>query len=64
MGLETLNGCPKEVGSTFSCCHNNLETLNGCPKEVGDDFICYGNNEVFTKEHVKGHCDVKGQIIV
>jgi hypothetical protein len=39
--LETLEGCPKEVGWDFYCYKcPKLESLKGCPKEVGWDFWC------------------------
>ena len=39
--LESLGGCPKEVGWSFSC-HGcpKLESLEGCPQKVGGDFYC------------------------
>jgi hypothetical protein len=40
--LETLEGCPKEVGKTFDCSQcPKLESLEGAPKEVGGGFYCY-----------------------
>lgn len=39
--LESLEGCPKEVGIDFYCFNcKNLESLKGAPKEVGSDFWC------------------------
>jgi hypothetical protein len=41
--LESLAGCPNEVGIEFYCVHNRLESLKGGPKEVGEDFDCRYN---------------------
>lgn len=39
--LETLKGCPKEVGIDFYCYNcKNLESLKGSPKIVGGNFSC------------------------
>lgn len=39
--LESLKGCPKEVGGDFCCFRcSNLKSLEGCPKEVGGYFWC------------------------
>jgi len=36
----TLEGCPYEVGGSFSCNTNELFSLRGCPKIIGIDFDC------------------------
>ena len=41
--LNTLEGCPSEVGDTFYCHNNNLTTLEGCPRQVSGGFYCYEN---------------------
>lgn len=39
--LETLKGCPKEVGIDFYCFNcKNLKSLKGCPEKVGGNFSC------------------------
>ena len=39
--LESLKGCPKEVGGNFSCCYcGKLTSLEGAPKKVDGDFDC------------------------
>lgn len=41
--LESLEGCPEEVGGSFYCYDcPKLKSLEGCPKEVGIDFSCSG----------------------
>jgi len=47
--LETLDGCPKEVGRDFDCGNNQLQTLEGGPEEVGFSFRC-DNNQLVTLE--------------
>ena len=42
--LESLEGCPSEVGGSFHCTGNQLASLYGCPSEVGGSFYCGGNN--------------------
>jgi hypothetical protein len=42
--LESLYGCPSEVGGSFYCVYNKLTSLEGCPSEVGGSFYCGGNN--------------------
>jgi len=41
--LETLEGCPREVGGDFSCAGNKLKSLEGGPIEVGEGFYCNAN---------------------
>ena len=41
--LESLCGCPIEVGHDFSCINNNLITLIGCPTKIGNNFFCHYN---------------------
>jgi hypothetical protein len=41
--LNTLEGCPSEVGGRVYCRNNNLESLKGAPCEVGGDFYCHNN---------------------
>ena len=41
--LESLVGCPSEVGGNFYCYGNKLTSLEGGPKEVGGDFNCENN---------------------
>ena len=41
--LETLEGCPKEVGNYFNCSMNKLESLKGGPSKVGLTFDCCHN---------------------
>ena len=47
--LTTLEGSPKETGSSFDCRRNKLVTLDGCPDEIGGDFYC-SFNELTTLE--------------
>jgi hypothetical protein len=42
--LESLEGCPEEVGGTFDCSDNNLKSLKGAPRKVGGSFICNTND--------------------
>ena len=42
--LQTLKGCPKEVGGDFDCSRNQLESLKYCPKIVCGSFYCDGND--------------------
>ena len=39
-GLESLEGCPKWVGSHFDCSNNDLTSLEGSPETVGSWFNC------------------------
>jgi hypothetical protein len=36
--LNSLSGCPTEVGGHFSCADNDLASLAGAPQTVGGDF--------------------------
>ena len=39
--LQSLNGCPKEVGGYFDCSNcKNLQSLECCPEKVGGNFYC------------------------
>jgi hypothetical protein len=42
--LDSLEGCPNEVGGNFDCGYNELTSLKGCPREVGGDFNCISND--------------------
>ncbi len=42
--LNSLEGCPEEVGEDFNCSDNNLTSLEGSPNRVGSKFICSNNN--------------------
>lgn len=42
--LETLEGCPEEVGGSFRCFSNNLRSLKHSPKKIGSNFDCTRNN--------------------
>jgi hypothetical protein len=49
--LESLEGCPKEVGGSFYCYDcPKLKSLEGGPKEVGIDFSCSGCSELTSLE--------------
>ena len=51
INLQSLEGCPKEVGGNFSCSRCiNLQSLNGSPKTVNGDFYCYGCNNLQSLE--------------
>ncbi len=41
--IETLEGCPYEVGGNFDCSNNNLDSLKGSPSLVDGDFECRKN---------------------
>jgi GNAT superfamily N-acetyltransferase len=41
--LSSLRGCPKKVGESFYCAHNDLVTLNDGPDIIGGDFECSYN---------------------
>ena len=41
--LNSLEGCPSEVGIDFYCNTNNLKDLIGGPQEVGGNYGCYDN---------------------
>lgn len=43
--LDTLEGCPLEVGKDFQCYANKLTSLEYCPQEIGNSFDC-SNNEI------------------
>jgi len=58
--LETLEGCPEEVGGDFKCSGNVLINLKGCPKKVGGNFICKSNKLVtleYSPKEVNGNFD-------
>jgi hypothetical protein len=40
--LETLEGAPRYVASSFSCAHTKITSLKGAPNYVGDEFNCHG----------------------
>lgn len=42
--LTTLEGCPKEIGSSFRCHNNDLTSLIGGPETVGSHYQCITNN--------------------
>lgn len=42
-GLTSLEGAPREVGTSFYCSNNNLTSLEGAPREVGGNFNCRVN---------------------
>jgi hypothetical protein len=43
--MTTLEGCPKEVGTVFTCSSNNrLKSLKGGPEKVGTIFMCSNNS--------------------
>ena len=58
--LESLEGCPQEVGGSFYCndCPN-LKSLKGCPQKVGSSFYCWDCGKQFTEDDVKKVCKVK-----
>ena len=61
--LESLEGCPEEVGWDFSCSGcSKLTSLEGCPKKVGWDFYCYNCGKQFTENDVEKYCKVTGKI--
>lgn len=62
--LNSLEGAPKKVGETFYCSYNTLTSLKYAPKEVDGGFVCVNNSKKITKEEVKQHCKVKGDIYV
>lgn len=62
--LITLEGCPKYVGTSFSCSNNKLISLNGCPEYVGGDFYCGNNKRQFTKDEINKICKVRDNIYV
>lgn len=40
--LESLEGCPVEVGGSFNCSHSGkLKNLVGSPKKVGGNYFCF-----------------------
>jgi len=41
--LDTLFGCPKNVGGNFITTMSKLKSLEGSPKEVGGHFYCFSN---------------------
>jgi hypothetical protein len=39
--LTSLEGCPKEVGTGFTCSYNReLSSLEHCPEKIGGEFAC------------------------
>jgi hypothetical protein len=63
--LDSLEGCPEEVGGSFWCngCPK-LKSLERCPKKVGSCFYCFKCGERFTEDGVKKACRVKKYILV
>jgi hypothetical protein len=59
MGLESLHGCPSEVGGDFYCYDNNLTSLEGCPRIVSGEFNFYGNK---VKNFIGGPTEIHGPI--
>lgn len=45
--LESLVGCPREVGGNFYCFGNRLRTLDGAPETIGGQFE--SDSLIFTK---------------
>jgi hypothetical protein len=41
--LNSLEGCPKEVGGYFDCSNNELISLEGCPELINGRFDCSYN---------------------
>jgi len=62
--LTTLKGGPTEVTGSFYCQDNNLTSLKYAPKIVKGGFDCRNNAVQFTKQDVKKHCKVLGEIFV
>jgi hypothetical protein len=63
INLTTLEGCPKEVGTWFSCSWNKLTSLEHSPKVVGGNFYCGGNEYLTSLEglentYIGGKLDV------
>ena len=63
--LTTLEGCPEEVGRSFTCddCPK-LTSLKNTPKKVGYDFYAERCGEHFTMAEVRKHCEVKYGVFV
>jgi len=62
-GLETLEGCPKEVTGIFACQFNHLKSLEFAPKKARI-FHCFNNDINFTIKDVQKVCKVDYSNIV
>ena len=63
--LESLKGCPKEVGKGFNCSYcSSLKSLEGAPKKVSGDFYCIKCGVIFTEDDVKKVSKVKEKIFL
>ena len=41
--IDSLKGCPTEVGGTFNCSSTNIKSLKYSPQKVDADFFCLEN---------------------
>jgi hypothetical protein len=64
--MNSLKGCPKEVGGDFRCNVNRLTSLEYCPSVVGGSFFC-NNNQLTSLEYcpskISGHFGCSGNKI-
>jgi ankyrin repeat protein len=72
ISFKELNVLPEyikfgEISGDFSCCFDNEETIkNNGPKVVGGDYVLFvhSNPNAITKDVVKRHCIVHGEILI
>lgn len=62
LGLQSLQGCPKWVGSVFSASDNQFVDLQGGPVSVGDSFIVGYNKKIQSLDGFPTH--VGGKFII
>jgi hypothetical protein len=63
--LVSLEGAPKHVGGNFSCSGcEKLTTISGNQNKVDIHFFCRKCGKKFTKDDIKKHFKVRGQIFV
>lgn len=67
VGLTTLKGCPREVGSYFDCSDNNLTSLEYCPDIVHSHFSSERNGVTsldFFPSYIGGFIFIKSNVFV
>jgi len=50
--LETLEGCPKKIGTSFYCQNNRLTSLEHITKNIPYYLYCHNNPGNFTTEEI------------
>jgi len=62
-GLNTLEGCPDEVGEWFRCSANPIETLDHFPKKIGGDLYFSNCSVEATDEELRKISEIDGRIL-